>query len=288
MAATCTLTGSWRTAVVAGGGGALLLRSMLNVASLCSSTSSHPLLLMRTSMSIMLLCCTTRIPRRKPTTEHCRRLRCRAARAPPTRRKPAAVVRRCLLGLPPSPPLTWGQRLLELLGLVGVSHAQGVQVLAAADLELSLAPSLLDLHRPRILPARGQEELLDLLNLLGLRGRGGVEVSGAVSTLLPTVCTSFSRPNQLLTILSDLSPRQTFVKGRCTRWQATCGREISTGRRGVAAPTFLVVLSRLWQMWTAHEHFIAIHISVHPTKRVFLHQPVPDQGKRHSHTPHRR
>jgi hypothetical protein len=42
--------------------------------------------------------------------------------------------------------LTWGQRLLQLIGLVCVLYAQGVQVLAAPDLELSDTARLLDLH----------------------------------------------------------------------------------------------------------------------------------------------
>lgn len=64
---------------------------------------------------------------------------------------------------------TRGQRLLKLVGLVGVSHAEGVEVAAAADLELGHITSLLDLNRPGVLPAGGKEELLDLLNLLGLQ-----------------------------------------------------------------------------------------------------------------------
>ena len=65
--------------------------------------------------------------------------------------------------------LTRGQGLLELVSLVGVSHAQGVEVAAAADLELGDITSLLDLNRPSVLPASGKEELLDFLNLLGLQ-----------------------------------------------------------------------------------------------------------------------
>ena len=42
--------------------------------------------------------------------------------------------------------LTWRQRLLELVRLVRVCHAERVQVAAAPDLELGHIPGLLDLH----------------------------------------------------------------------------------------------------------------------------------------------
>ena len=64
---------------------------------------------------------------------------------------------------------TRGKRLLKLVSLVGVSHAKGIKVAAAANLELGHIASLLDLNRPGVLPAGGKEELLDLLNLLGLQ-----------------------------------------------------------------------------------------------------------------------
>ena len=63
---------------------------------------------------------------------------------------------------------TRGKGLLELLRLVGVVHAQGVEVLGAPHLELGLGPGLLDLHRLRILATGGEEEILDLVDLLGL------------------------------------------------------------------------------------------------------------------------
>ena len=47
--------------------------------------------------------------------------------------------------------------------------AQGVQVLAAPDLELGHVSGLLDLDGARVLPAGGQQEVLDLVNLLWLR-----------------------------------------------------------------------------------------------------------------------
>ena len=59
--------------------------------------------------------------------------------------------------------------LLQLIGLVGVMDAQGVQVLAAPDLELGHVSGLLDLDGARVLPAGGQQEVLDLVNLLWLR-----------------------------------------------------------------------------------------------------------------------
>jgi hypothetical protein len=75
--------------------------------------------------------------------------------------------------------LTRGQRLLELVGLVGVGDAEGVEVPRAADLELGHLAALLDLHGPRILPPRREEELLNLLNLLGLQSMAGGGVSAA-------------------------------------------------------------------------------------------------------------
>ena len=78
---------------------------------------------------------------------------------------------------------TRGKGLLELLRLVGVVHAQGVEVLGAPHLELGLGPGLLDLHRLRILATGGEEEILDLVDLLGLwmeaGRRGGAEREGS-------------------------------------------------------------------------------------------------------------
>lgn len=64
---------------------------------------------------------------------------------------------------------TWGERLLELVGLVGVEDAEGVEVLGAPNLELDGVLGPLDPHRPRVLPPRRQEEVLDLVDLLRLR-----------------------------------------------------------------------------------------------------------------------
>ena len=64
---------------------------------------------------------------------------------------------------------TGRQGLLELVSLVGVCDAQGVQVLAAADLELRHISRLLDLHRPGVLPPGREQEVLDLIDLLRLR-----------------------------------------------------------------------------------------------------------------------
>ena len=83
---------------------------------------------------------------------------------------------------------TRGQGLLELVRLVGVVDAQRVQVLRAAHLELGARPGLLDLHALRILAARREEEILDLVDLLRLlldeqtkgrhEGGSGTAVSG--------------------------------------------------------------------------------------------------------------
>lgn len=63
---------------------------------------------------------------------------------------------------------TWRERLLELVGLVGVVDAEGVEVLGAAHLELDGVLGPLDPHRPRVLPPRRQQEVLDLVDLLRL------------------------------------------------------------------------------------------------------------------------
>ena len=63
---------------------------------------------------------------------------------------------------------TWRERLLELVGLVGVVDAEGVEVLGAAHLELDGVLGTLDPHRPRVLPPRRQQEVLDLVDLLRL------------------------------------------------------------------------------------------------------------------------
>lgn len=64
---------------------------------------------------------------------------------------------------------TRGERLLELISLVGVSNAKGIEVAAAADLELGDITSLLDLDGSSVLAASRKEELLNFLDLLGLR-----------------------------------------------------------------------------------------------------------------------
>jgi len=63
--------------------------------------------------------------------------------------------------------------LLELGGLVGVVDAEGVEVPGAANLELDGALGPLDPHRPRVLPPRRQQEVLDLVDLLRLPIKGG-------------------------------------------------------------------------------------------------------------------
>ena len=65
--------------------------------------------------------------------------------------------------------LTRREGLLELVGLVRVGDAQGVQVLGAPDLELGHVARLLDLDGASILPASRQEEILDFVYLLRLR-----------------------------------------------------------------------------------------------------------------------
>lgn len=65
---------------------------------------------------------------------------------------------------------TRGKGLLELVCLVVVLHAQGVQEPGAPDLELGLVAILFDAHRLGVRPPRGQQELLDLRDLTRLRG----------------------------------------------------------------------------------------------------------------------
>lgn len=64
------------------------------------------------------------------------------------------------------------QALLQLVGLLGVLDDERVKVLRAADLELQRAVGLLlDGHVLRILPASGDQEVLDLKHLLRLRSK---------------------------------------------------------------------------------------------------------------------
>ena len=64
--------------------------------------------------------------------------------------------------------LTWGKRLLQLVCLLSIKDAEGVQVLGAAHLELDGVLGPLDPHQPRVLPPRRQQEVLDLVDLLRL------------------------------------------------------------------------------------------------------------------------
>lgn len=66
---------------------------------------------------------------------------------------------------------TWWEGLLELVGLVGIEDAERVEVPGAANLELDGVLGPLDPHRPRVLPARRQQEVLDLVDLLRHGGR---------------------------------------------------------------------------------------------------------------------
>ena len=59
---------------------------------------------------------------------------------------------------------TWGQGLLQLLGLLLVGDLQGVQEARTTDLELNVIGVLLYLDALGILPPGFQEEILDLLD----------------------------------------------------------------------------------------------------------------------------
>jgi hypothetical protein len=90
------------------------------------------------------------------------------------------------------------QRLPQLLGLVAVRHTQCVQVLGAADLELCLGPSLLDLYGLGILPPGCQEEVLDLVNLLRLQEvQPGINIK-RLQTMPPRLARK-STPRTILT-----------------------------------------------------------------------------------------
>lgn len=64
--------------------------------------------------------------------------------------------------------LTWRKRLLQLISLLRVKHAQRVKVLGAADLELNHILAPLNLHRTCIFPSCCEKEIFDLVNLLRL------------------------------------------------------------------------------------------------------------------------
>lgn len=66
---------------------------------------------------------------------------------------------------------TGGQRLLQLVGLVGVEDGQGVEVLGAPDFELDDILGTLDLDASGVLTPGGEKEILDLADLLRHCGR---------------------------------------------------------------------------------------------------------------------
>ena len=59
--------------------------------------------------------------------------------------------------------------MLQLVGLLSIKDAEGVQVLEAAHLELDNILTPLDLHRMGNLPTRTEKEVLDLVDLLRLQ-----------------------------------------------------------------------------------------------------------------------
>jgi hypothetical protein len=71
--------------------------------------------------------------------------------------------------MPMKTELTWWERLLQLVCLLSIKDAEGVQVLGAAHLELDNILAPLDLHRTGILPPRSEKEVLDLMDLLRLQ-----------------------------------------------------------------------------------------------------------------------
>jgi hypothetical protein len=77
------------------------------------------------------------------------------------------------------PQHTWGEGLLQLVGLLGVIHAQRVEVLGATNLELDSILAPLDPHRAGILPPCGEKEVFDLVDLLRLQGKRVIRTSKA-------------------------------------------------------------------------------------------------------------
>jgi hypothetical protein len=71
--------------------------------------------------------------------------------------------------MPMKTELTWWERLLQLVCLLSIKDAEGVQVLGAAHLELDNILAPLDLHGTGILPPCSEEEVLDLVDLLRLQ-----------------------------------------------------------------------------------------------------------------------
>ena len=59
--------------------------------------------------------------------------------------------------------------MLQLVCLLSIEDAEGVQVLGAVHLELDNILAPLDLHRMGNIPPRGEKEVLDLMDLLRLQ-----------------------------------------------------------------------------------------------------------------------
>lgn len=66
---------------------------------------------------------------------------------------------------------TWREGLLQLIGLLVVKDAEGVEVLGASHLKLDHILAPLNLHQSCIFPPCCEEEFLDLMDLLGLQTR---------------------------------------------------------------------------------------------------------------------
>mmetsp|Transcript_24298 Transcript_24298/g.59506 ORF Transcript_24298/g.59506 Transcript_24298/m.59506 type:complete len:128 (-) Transcript_24298:87-470(-) len=85
---------------------------------------------------------------------------------------------------------TWGQRLSQFIGLLGVLDLQCIQVTRASDLELGLGITLADLDKLGVAPAGLLKKVSDISNLLwhccvllSARGENG-KVSGDISDAL--------------------------------------------------------------------------------------------------------
>ena len=59
--------------------------------------------------------------------------------------------------------------MLQLVGLLSIEDAEGVQVLGAVHLELDNILAPLDLHRMGNIPPHGEKEVLNLVHMLRLQ-----------------------------------------------------------------------------------------------------------------------
>lgn len=104
--------------------------------------------------------------------------------------------------------------LLQLLGLIGIVDAEGVEVLRAADFELCAAARLLDAHCPGVLPSRRQQEVFDLPDVLRLLR---------------------SQPPAIITRSESQDPQAlALLRNRSAPWRRAAGEQLSVTQRARA------------------------------------------------------